>query len=164
MKKGDIKWEPLWTNLKNFQPAWRHLPLKAFLIGFVVATFKFGLSGSDLGLDINTSYLYIHGDTYMYILKNETAELITTLNCTFRNETDKYQNPIYHCFVRDTVAGFVSLAFTIMPGLLSAYFVGQKLWKTSRTLYFVIFITLLPVQLVLFPVMIIVVKVCISQS
>ena len=109
MKKGDIKWEPLWTNLKKFQPAWRHLTLKAFLIGFVVATFKFGLSGSDLGLDINTSYLYIHGDTYVYYLNNETTELMTSWNCTFRNETHDYngvQIPLYDCLVHETIAGY----------------------------------------------------------
>ena len=167
MKKGDIKWDPLWRNFKNFQPAWRHLTLKAFLIGLLVSTFRLGLSGLDLGLDINMSYLYIHGDTYMYYLTNETAELITSLNCSFWNETldsSGIQTPIYHCFVHDTVTGLVSLAFTMTPGLLSAYFAGQKLWKTSRTLYFVIFIILLPVQVVLFPVMIIVVKVSIFSE
>ena len=163
MKKGDVKWDPLWTNFKNFQPAWRHLTLKAFLIGFAVAIFKFGLSGLDLGLDINMSYLYIHGDTYMYFLTNETNELIISLNCSFRNETYSNGNiPIYYCEgMKNEVAGYVSLAFTMTPGLLSAYFVGQKLWKTSRPLYFIIFIILLPVQVVLFPVMIIVVKVSI---
>ena len=161
--KGDIKWDPLWTNFKNFQPAWRHLTLKAFLIGFAVAIFKFGLSCSDLGLDINMSYIYIHGDTYMYFLTNETNELLTILNCTLRNETYAFasdiQIPLYHCFVRDTVAGLVSLAFTMTPGIFSAYFVGQKLWKSSTTLYFITFIILIPVHVVLFPVMIIVVKV-----
>ena len=68
MKKGDIKWDPLWTNFKNFQPAWRHRTLKAFLIGVVVAIFKFGLSGLDLGGDINLSYLLIHGHTYIHVL------------------------------------------------------------------------------------------------
>ena len=168
LKKGDVKWDPLWTNFKNFQPAWRHLPLKAFLIGVVVATFKLGLSGLDVGGDISVSYFFIYGDTYIYFLTNQTRELITSLNCSFWNEThlDSFgiQTPIYHCFVRNTFAGLVSLAFTMTPGLLSAYFVGQKLWKTSKTLYFVIFITLLPVQLVLFPVMIIVVKVSIFSE
>ena len=167
MKKGDIKWEPLWTNFKNFQPAWRHLTLKAFLIGFAVAIFKFGLSGLDLGGDINMSYFFIHGDTYMYLLTNETYELITIMNCTFRNEThdlNGIQTPVCDCVAQDEVAGYVSLAFTMMPGLLSSFFVGQKLWKSSRTLYFVIFIILIPVHVVLFPVMIIVVKVSISQS
>ena len=168
MKKGDIKWDPLWTNFKNFQPAWRHLTLKAFLIGFVVAIFKFGLSGFDLGGDIYLSYFYIHGDTYVYYFTNETAELITRLNCTFLNQTapdgSGIQTPIYHCFVCDTVPGLISLAFTMTPGLLSAYFMGQKLWKTSRTFYFVIFIVLLPVHVVSFPVMIIVVKVSIFSE
>ena len=103
----------------------------------------------------------------MYYLTNETDELITTLNCTSRNETKDLsgiQTPMYDCVVKDEVAGYVSLAFTMTPGLLSAYFVGQKLWKTSRTLYFVIFIILLPVQVVLFPVMIIVVKVSIFSE
>ena len=160
MKKGDIKWEPLWTNFKNFQPAWRHLTLKAFLIGFAVAIFKFGLSGLDLGGDINLSYLLIHGDTYMYFFNNE---LVTSLNCTFRNES--YSGLLlYDCVAQDEVAGYFSLAFTMAPGILSAYFVGQKVWKTSRTLYFVTFIILIPVQVVLFPVMIILVKVSIYQS
>ena len=68
MQKGDIEWDLLWKNFKNFQPAWRHLTLKTFLIGFIVATFKLGLSGLDLAGDINLSYLFIHGDTYTYIL------------------------------------------------------------------------------------------------
>ena len=163
MKKGDIKWDPLWTNFKNFQPAWRHRTLKAFLIGVVVAIFKFGLSGLDLGGDINLSYLLIHGDTYMYFFNNETYELITSLNCTFRNETWSGLF-LYDCVAQDEVAGYLSVAFTMTPGILSAYFVGQKLWKTSRTLHFVTSIILIPVQVVLFPVMIIVVKVSIYQS
>ena len=67
MKKGDIKWDPLWTNFKNFQPAWRHQTLKAFLIGVVVAILKFGLSGLDLGGDINLSYLLIHGKIHVLL-------------------------------------------------------------------------------------------------
>ena len=164
MKKGDIKWDPLWKNFKNFQPAWRHLTLKAFLIGFAVAIFKFGLSGLDLGLDINMSYLYIHGDTYMYILTNETAELITRLNCTFQNDTDSFHRPIYHCFVLDTVYGYLSLSLTMLPGFLSVYFVVQKLWKSSKKSYVIIFIILIPVKVVLFPFTIIVVKVSIFSE
>ena len=163
IKKGDIKWDPLWKNFKNFQPAWRHLTLKAFLIGSGMAIFKFGLSGLDIGLDINMSYHYIHGDTYMYVFENETDELITSLNCTFWNETHN-DALLYRCFVHDTVYGYLSLAFTMLPGFLSVYFVGQKLWKTSRISYFIIFIVLIPVHVVLFPVMIIAVKVSISQT
>ena len=98
----------------------------------------------------------------IYFLKNETDELITNLNCTFRNETHEsygVQTPMYDCLVHDKVAGYVSLAFTMTPGILSCFFVGQKLWKTSRKLYFFIFIILIPVHVVLFPVMLIVVKV-----
>ena len=167
MKKGDIKWDPLWRNFKNFQPAWRHLTLKAFLIGLLVSTFRLGLSGLDLGLDINMSYLYIHGDTYMYYLLNETEDLILSLNCTSRNETKDLsgiQTPMYDCVVQDEVAGYVSLAFTMTPGLLSCFYVGQELWKTSRTSHFIFFLILIPVQVVLFPVMIIVVKVSIFSE
>ena len=172
MKKGDIKWDPLWRNFKNFQPAWRHLTLKAFLIGLLVSTFRLGLSGLDLGLDINMSYLYIHGDTYMYLLNNETHDLITSLNCTFQNETHHEVDVtgittdtlIYHCFVRDKVYGYLSLAFTILPGFLAVYFVGQKLWKSSKTSNFIIFIIMIPVQVALFPVMLIVVKVSIFSE
>ena len=134
-----------------------------YTYGVVVAIFKFGLSGLDLGGDINLSYLLIHGHTYMYFFNNETFELITSLNCTFRNETWSGL-PLYDCVVQDEVAGYLSLAFTMTFGILSAYFVCQKLWKSSRTLYFVTFIILIPVQVVLFPVMIIVVKVSIYQS
>ena len=167
MKKGDIKWEPLWTNFKNFQPAWRHLSLKPFLIGLAVAILKFGLTGWDLGGDINLSYLYIHGDTYMYFLTNETAELITSLNCTFRNETHDHlgiPTPMYDCMVHDTVTGYLSLAFIMTPGLLSCFYVGKNVWKSSTTLYFFIFIVLIPAQVMLFPVMLIVVKVSIFSD
>ena len=169
MKKGDIKWDSLWSNFKNFQPAWRHLTFKAFLIGFALAIFKFGLSGLDLGGDINMSYLFIYGDTYVYHLTNETHELITHLNCSFRNETRPpdihgVQIPMYDCFVQDKVAGFLSLVFTMTPGILSCCYIGRKLWKSSTNVYFWIFIILIPVQVVLFPVMIIAVKVSISHS
>ena len=168
MKKGDIKWDPLWKNFKNFQPAWRHLTLKAFLIGFVAAIFKFGLSCSDLGGDAYLAYNYIHGDTYMYFFTNMSDELITSMNCTFRNETlpgvNGVQTPMYDCFVHDIVTGYLSLAFTMTPGLLSAYFVGQKLWKNSTSLYFLVFVILIPVHVVLSPFMIIVVKVSIFSE
>ena len=100
----------------------------------------------------------------MYFFNNETYELITSLNCTFRNETWSGLLLYDDCVAQDEVAGYLSVAFTMTPGILSAYFVGQKLWKTSRTLHFVTSIILIPVQVVLFPVMIIVVKVSIYQS
>ena len=103
----------------------------------------------------------------MYYLTNETYELITSLNCTFRNEThllDEAQIPMYDCLVHDTVPGLVSLAFTMTPGLLPAYFIGQKIWKSSRRSYFIIFIILIPVQVAIFPVMIIIVKVSIYSE
>ena len=105
----------------------------------------------------------------MYLLNNETHDLITSLNCTFQNETHHEVDVtgittdtlIYHCFVRDKVYGYLSLAFTILPGFLAVYFVGQKLWKSSKTSNFIIFIIMIPVQVALFPVMLIVVKVSI---
>ena len=123
MQKGDIKWVPLWRELKNCQPAWKHQSLKTFLIGFILAIVKLGLSCSDLGGDINLSYDYIHGHTYIYLFANESGELITSLDCKFLNETHLSpsgdQTPMYACFAQDTGFGYVTLASIFTPGTVN---------------------------------------------
>ena len=107
--------------------------------------------------------MFIDGRYTLNEIADENDPIIDNLNCTSCNSTlTTYSGDVrymYYCFSTDVLAGYLTMLCMFIPGLLMSCFISIGFWKNSSRGYALLTIILTPVQMAIFPFLLLFVKV-----